>query len=346
MFDPFPTNTTQVANPTENSAAPVRKIKAPKHDFQDGLGRVFAHRHANGGGWVADTAKVDEKVFVSKRAAIYHHAVVSGHVIVQNSAQVCGAATVNALNGRANVTHAAIVGGRADITATDVQINDYAKIFGGVISGTCVFKDHAEVRERPTLKSVTVRDKCWLGGTGTIEKSDLRGNVRIYEAPTITDSNLRGWLIVKQSAVITNSSIAASVAPTTFYNGLSQEQIKAITENVDVSGSCIIGGEALVFYSDISCTAHVHGKPEFVRSKLRFSQPMTTAGGFTRYEVVTIDQNAKFVGTDFNDYNRFRAFNVPFDVVLRAPAAAGPRGQAFDFDSVSRPRRITAMEPK
>jgi len=34
------------------------------HDFQDGQGPVPAHRHRNGGGWVADTASVDETSFV------------------------------------------------------------------------------------------------------------------------------------------------------------------------------------------------------------------------------------------------------------------------------------------
>ena len=33
-------------------------------DFDDGNGPVPAHKHPNGGGWVADTATVDETAYV------------------------------------------------------------------------------------------------------------------------------------------------------------------------------------------------------------------------------------------------------------------------------------------
>lgn len=350
MFDPFnttlPNIATTAATEQTNAPAPVRKKRAPKHDFQDGLGRVFAHRHINGGGWVADTAKVDDKVHVGKRASVYHHAVVKGNVVVQHYAQVCGGVTIDALTGSISISHHSIVGGRAEIASVDLHVYDHAKIFGGVISGTCKFKDHAEVRERPTLRNVTMHNKCWIGGTGTVDHTDCRDHVRIYGAPQITNSVLRGWVIVKQSAIITNSTITSMTSPMTFYNGLSPEQINAITENADITGSCIIGGQTLLFYSEISCTLHAYGSPEFVRSKIRFSQPVSMTDGPMRYEIVSVDDRAKFIGTDFHDYNRFRATNVPFDLAMRAPAGSPARGQPFDFDSISRPRRVTAMEPK
>jgi len=342
MFDPFTTTPTQIA---PSLAEPARKKRASKHDFQDGLGRVFAHRHANGGGWVADTAKVDEKAFVGKRASVYHHAVITGNVLVQNYAQVCGAATITTA-GNVAITQYAMVGGRANISANSATIADYAKIFGGVISGSCKFKDNAEVREQPTLRDVSVFDKCWIGGAGTLTATECRGHARIYGSPDIRDSVLRGWVIVKQSAIITNSHITALQSPASFYGGLSPEQIKTITENVDITGSCIIGGQTLVFYSEISCTLHTEGTTEFVRSKLRFSQPFSREPGGVRYEIVDIDRAAKFIGVDLSDYNRFRAMNVPFDAVLRSPVASPNRGQPFDFDAAARPRRITAMEPK
>lgn len=41
-----------------------------KHDFGDGRGEVPAHQHPNGGGWVEDTAKVDELVYVGDKARV------------------------------------------------------------------------------------------------------------------------------------------------------------------------------------------------------------------------------------------------------------------------------------
>ena len=45
-------------------------------DFNDGNGPVPAHKHPNGGGWVADTARVDETAFVGRDAMVYGDAMV------------------------------------------------------------------------------------------------------------------------------------------------------------------------------------------------------------------------------------------------------------------------------
>jgi len=63
-------------------------LRRKSHDFQDGRGRVRAHRHKNGGGWVSDAAHV-EGCYVGKDAeiggfawvansSIYHRAKVQG----------------------------------------------------------------------------------------------------------------------------------------------------------------------------------------------------------------------------------------------------------------------------
>jgi serine acetyltransferase len=49
------------------------------YDFGDGNGPVAAHRHSNGGGWVADTAKVDETAYVGLNAMVFGNAEVSGN---------------------------------------------------------------------------------------------------------------------------------------------------------------------------------------------------------------------------------------------------------------------------
>jgi carbonic anhydrase/acetyltransferase-like protein (isoleucine patch superfamily) len=60
------------------------------YDFQDGNGNgpVAAHRHSNGGGWVADTAKVEASAYVDPNAWVFGDACVYGNARVYDSAQV------------------------------------------------------------------------------------------------------------------------------------------------------------------------------------------------------------------------------------------------------------------
>ena len=64
-------------------------------DFDDGNGPVAAHQHPNGGGWVADTAKVADTSYVGPDAWVYGNAEVSGTAWVYGDAQVSGTARVS-----------------------------------------------------------------------------------------------------------------------------------------------------------------------------------------------------------------------------------------------------------
>ena len=74
------------------------------HDF--GAGSVPAHRHANGGGWVADSARVDASAYVGPDARV------SGTAQVYGTAQVSGTAQVY---GTARVSGTALVSGNARV---------------------------------------------------------------------------------------------------------------------------------------------------------------------------------------------------------------------------------------
>ncbi len=60
--------------------------------FDFGAGPVPAHRHLNGGGWVADTARVDASVYVGSGAQVFGKARVFGDAWVFGKARVRGAA--------------------------------------------------------------------------------------------------------------------------------------------------------------------------------------------------------------------------------------------------------------
>ena len=56
------------------------------HDF--GNGPVAAHKHPNGGGWVADSATVADSAYVGPDAKVYDDAKVSGNAVVSGNAEV------------------------------------------------------------------------------------------------------------------------------------------------------------------------------------------------------------------------------------------------------------------
>ena len=56
--------------------------------FDFGNGPVPAHKHAHGGGWVADTATVAKTAFVGPDAKVSDNARVSDHAWVSGNARV------------------------------------------------------------------------------------------------------------------------------------------------------------------------------------------------------------------------------------------------------------------
>ena len=62
--------------------------------FDFGFGPVPAHKHANGGGWVADTAHVSESAYVGSDARVYGNARVCDNAWVYGDARVYGDALV------------------------------------------------------------------------------------------------------------------------------------------------------------------------------------------------------------------------------------------------------------
>ena len=63
-------------------------------DFQDGNGPVPAHQHPNGGGWVADTATVEETAYVGADARVSGSALVEGGVQLLGDTRISGVSCV------------------------------------------------------------------------------------------------------------------------------------------------------------------------------------------------------------------------------------------------------------
>ena len=72
---------------------PKESVKQ-QYDFEDGKGPVPAHKHCNGGGWVANTAHVSGTASVEVSAKVYGYAKVFGNAKVGGNSSVSGTTTV------------------------------------------------------------------------------------------------------------------------------------------------------------------------------------------------------------------------------------------------------------
>ena len=125
---------------------------------------VPAHQHPNGGGWVADTAKVSDTAFIAKNAEVYEKAVIQGNARIYGYAKVSGNALVG---GSAHIYENAQVCG-------DAQVYGHAEVYG-----ISMIKDHAVIGGLAVIKSAEIT------GTTRIMAGHIAGLV-ITETPFIT----------------------------------------------------------------------------------------------------------------------------------------------------------------
>lgn len=113
------------------------------------------HYHSNGGGFVANTASVDDSVYVGKNAKVIGYAKVTGNAVIDGYATVTGSATVS---GNAVVTGHAVVAERAQVSGNAI-ISDSAGVMG-----SAVVTDNARV-----IESGLVYDNYKVSGNATVK---------------------------------------------------------------------------------------------------------------------------------------------------------------------------------
>lgn len=107
-------------------------VPVTQYDF--GKGIEPAHRHPNGSGIVADTAKISRNVFVGEDCLISGNVVIMGHVIITDGSEVLGSVHIN--------------GSGKGITISEHSIIDENVIISGsynfkssFISGKCKYEN-------------------------------------------------------------------------------------------------------------------------------------------------------------------------------------------------------------
>jgi carbonic anhydrase/acetyltransferase-like protein (isoleucine patch superfamily) len=125
-----------------------------KVDFGDGNGKVAAHQHLKGGGWVAETATVEPNCYVGPYAVVFGEARVYGDAIINDYAKIYGKAQVygNAkIYGKAQVYDLAQVydnakvSGNSKVYENSRVVNNALVYDNAEIYGNSIVRNNAEV---------------------------------------------------------------------------------------------------------------------------------------------------------------------------------------------------------
>ncbi|MCI7804819.1 MAG: DUF6055 domain-containing protein [Oscillospiraceae bacterium] len=149
------------------------KITGASVQQSGGYTKSAGHTHSNGGGWVADSARVDDSVYVGPDAMVLGNASLTGNVRVEDHAIVANSTTASdnvVISG-----HAVVDGGG--------MIYDNGWIFGSVtLSGNAVIGDSAVVTNSCKVSgNAKVLQKAYLADAVTVsDNAVIKGMSYVY----------------------------------------------------------------------------------------------------------------------------------------------------------------------
>jgi hypothetical protein len=153
--------------------AKARKIRAPKHDFQNGEGKVFAHRHSNGNGWVADTAHVAESVKVASGCSVYGYARVTDGVTLSGKAQI---------GDRARVMHNVTLSG-ATIVRGSALVRDNARLTERTfVAGSAQISGNTFSQGKVHISDFALVHNSRLNGPRASYHIEIHGNAKVFDS--------------------------------------------------------------------------------------------------------------------------------------------------------------------
>lgn len=150
----------------------IKEIKIV--DFGDGQ-KVTAHQHIKGGGWVAETAHVDDNCYVGPYAIVYGNAKVTENAMINDYAKVYGEARVY---------------GNAKVYG-DAQVYDTAQIYGNArVNGHCKIYGNSRVMDNALVyDNATVCDHAIVRNNAEVlNNSKICGAADIYDSLKIYDN--------------------------------------------------------------------------------------------------------------------------------------------------------------
>lgn len=161
------------------------------------------HVHPNGGGWVADTAKVADTVYVGKNAMVLGTADVSGNVRVEDYAVVAGSAVVKdnavisghaVVNGGGWIYLNGWVSGNVEVSGNAVITDSAVVATGCKVSGNAMVCQKAYINEAVNVTdNAVIKGNSYIYGSGTFSGQAITDGD--YSNDQSKDSGVGfGWL--------------------------------------------------------------------------------------------------------------------------------------------------------
>ena len=154
------------------------------HEYDFGNGPVPAHQHPRGGGWVADTATVDETCFVGPYARVFDNAYVTGNAIINDGASVFCNASVS---GHAKVYGDAMIYDNASVR-DQARVSGFSKVFGNarVMDNAQVYESAKIYDSAIICNNAEVYDNSKVFGNGIVfECVKLYGHTQVTRKPLV-----------------------------------------------------------------------------------------------------------------------------------------------------------------
>jgi len=231
--------------PEEHKPIKVRKKRAPKHDFKDGLGRVFAHRHDNGRGWVADTAHVADTVYVGARSEVFGMARVTGTAKLKGRARVHGNAIVD---GRPLIEQNAEIYGRAQIR-DETQIHDNVHVSGNAcVCGRSNIFGSYRIAEHAHILASCLHGGGLISGEAAIMRSSFSGHIDVRQNATVVNATVSGRVSLRDFCQLLNSTINFSSTADANYT-LIIKDFAVVADNSQINMPITIGEHAVIVRS-------------------------------------------------------------------------------------------------
>lgn len=257
-----------VAEAASGTIVKPRKKRRSKHDFKDGCGRVYAHRHENGGGWVADTATVAPTVFVSKTAQVFNRAKVLDRVELRGYAKICGSATVSGhvtMRGHSSIGGAAIVTDRTKV-AHNAVISGSARI-----AGTSYIGAHCRISDSPELLHAKITDNVIIYGSPLIVRSTVGGLYAnsFYRTRTMGPKLTHKLRICGQAEII-GCGIQGVVNISGRAKILDAALCRHVYTDIESPAELCISGNAHIIRGHIRAPLNLNGNVELFNSHISF----------------------------------------------------------------------------
>jgi carbonic anhydrase/acetyltransferase-like protein (isoleucine patch superfamily) len=332
-----------LANPPQ-----VRKRRAPKHDFKDGKGRVFAHRHDNGGGWVADTAWVAPTVKVTRNAQVFDFARVHDNCEITGQGRVFGRAR---LFDAVTLSQRAAVHGYATVR-NSVFIKDDGQIFGSAhvcgdtrMTNNVNIYDHAVVINSNLCGPLRKGLCSVIRGAARVLNSRLWSWNQVYDAAMLENAQIQDCL-VSYSARIINSAVSTNISY--YLRAYVEGRLETLPDgHLPYTPSALVNVNGTIVNSHISTTRWtVNDRAQFVGCTLvsynsgNASVDVTLLNSLNAFDRAMVGVTARSAEEINNAVNRIMN---PAAAAAAVPIPAiAARGEA-NFEAV-RQRRIMRME--